>query len=321
MRKAKITFEVDNCFECPYQEKHSICVPSGTVYTGVPDRCPFVLQQYAVFLWELDENEDWWSCMRANTNNPWNLPNLDFDLGASHVFKTIEYAKSFIHDLTENSFKDFLYGEECHSVERDLYFMQIVAMLRDVGEHEPSKANRAYKYDKLRYIRGASFPDEDKDILIDAILHWDEAAELVEDFDKMKEIAKVHRSKPTLDTSTAVKVSLLLGSMLDVGQHRTPNCISAPEHRLLAKAFRCVEKVELNFTYNDHYGKVSGPSPKNGAELHYTATEDFNVNALKAWPELILTPRLIIKDLLGLKSFKFFVNNKEINIGRFAKNG
>lgn len=318
MRKAKVTIEVNNCLECPYQERHSICIPSDDVYAGVPDRCPFVLQQYAVFLWELDENEDWRSCMRANTSNPWNLPNLDFDLGASHVFKTIEYANRLLSDLAENSFKDFLYGEECHSVERDRYLMKIVAMLRDVGEYEPKLQDKTCKLDRFSYLRKADFSDEDEDIITDAILHWDEAAELVEDFDKMKEIAKVHRSKPTLDTSTAVKVSLLLGSMLDVGQHRTPDCISAPEHCLLAKAFRCVEKVELNFTYNDHYGKVSGPSPKNGAELHYTATEDFDVNALKAWPELILTPRLIIKDLLGLKSFKFFVNGKEINVKRFG---
>ena len=279
----------------------------------------------------LDENDEWKSYMRANTDNPWNLSSLAFDHGLSHALNTIEYAKEFIYNLAENSFKNFLYGEECHSVERDRYLMAITAMLRDVGEHDPSETGREGRLNKFNYVEESEFSEEDKDIITDAILHWHEKEKLVEDFDKMKELAKVHRRKATLDTSTAVKVALLLGSILDVGPNRVTrstckrvyaaNTASKTNNsfRSLALAFEKVEKVEFRFTYNEHYGKVSGPNPKNGAELRYTVTDGFDIKALKSWPELVLTPRLVAKDFLGLKSFKFFVNDKEINPKRFEK--
>ena len=368
--KAKVTFEVDNCINCPFHEQHQLVTPDslereigvfcsqvdttdkdwthdthdGLIfkrmvgcddlhpekYTKVPDWCPFILQQYMVFLLALDDDNDWRSYMRANTDNPWNLPELAFDRGIGHALKTIEYAKEFIYDLAENSFKDFLYGEECHSVERDRYLMTIAAMLRDVGEHEPSSINREGKLDKFTYVEESDFSEEDKDIITDAILHWDEPERLTEDFDKMKELAKVHKRKTTLDTSTAVKIALLLGSILDVnpgrvtrstyGVHAASVSLKTESNiRPLALAFKKVENVEFKFTYNEHYGKVLGPNPKNAAELHYTVSDGFMVNSLKFWPELILTPRLIAKEFLGLKSFKFFINGKEVNTRRFEK--
>lgn len=357
MRKAKITFEVDNCLNCPYCEKHQLMTPDsfehevgafcsqteaiskewvhetydGIIskrmigcddwhleqYTKVPDWCPFILQQYMAFLLELDADDGWRSCLLANTSNPWNLPELAFDYGLGHALKTIGYASQFLYDLAENSFKDFLYGEECHSVERDRHLMEIVAMLRHIGKYEPTEGNRKDKLDKLSYVRGSDLSDEDKDIVIDAILHWDESIELVDEFEKMKELAKAHKRIATIDTSTAIKVSLLLGSMLDVGQHRVVKSDYYAKRRPLVRAFQHIEKAEFKFTYNEHYGKVSGPHPKNAAELHYFTFDDFDTNALKAWPELVLVPRAIAKDFLGLKSFKFFVNDKEVNPKRF----
>ena len=324
--KAKITFEAEKCVECPYCKNNYCTTAKRETPKNIPDWCPFVLQQYLVFLLALDDDPNWKSCMEANTSNPWNLPELAFDRGLNHAIKTAHFAKHFIHDLADHSFKDFLYGEECHSVERDQYLMTIAAMIRDVGEHDPNIAKEG-RLDKFSYLKESEFCAEDKDIISDAVLHWNEVDNLIEDFDMMKEIAKVHRRKPTLDTGTAIKISLLLGSMLDVGPGRVTRStyevhtnrdrlMIGNEIRPLALALKKIEKVEFKLVYNDHYGKVAGPNPKNAAELHYTVADEFNVSDLKLWPELIQTPRRIAEEFLGLKSFKFFVNDKQVNIRR-----
>lgn len=365
--KAKVTFEVDDCLKCPFHEKHQIVTPdpyeheigiycsqtdySGTEwsqetmdglikkrmigcddwypekYTDVPGWCPFIIKQYLTFMSELCEDEQWKRYMNANTSNPWRQTDLAFDYGIDHAIHTINLAEEFLDNLAENSFKEFYYGEECHSIARDKYLMSIASLLRDVGSHEPLNENGNGRLDRQNFLEESELSEEDKDIITDAMMHWENIEDLIQSFDGKKELAKVHGSRPVLDTPTAIKVALALASVLDVGPSRVTRSTYEVHStgatygvdvgiRSLALAFKKIEKVEFKFTYNEHHGKISEPSPKNGAELHYTTTSGFDANALKFWPELILTPRVIARDFLGLRSFKFMLNGREINVRR-----
>lgn len=324
MRKVKVTVEIDSCFKCPYCCNNSYCTAAKKdTSKNVPDWCPFVLKEYLMFTWELTEDQDWISAMNANTKNIWNLPELAFDRGINYATKTAEIAKAFLEGLKSNTFKDFFYDEACHSIERDKHIATIAALLYDVdANNEPKKAAIN------RFLEKSGLSEEDKDIVADVILHCSEKDKLFGDFDKMKELAKVHKTKPILDTGTAAKVALLLASALNIGPDRvTTSTYEVNAHtfdnniRTLALAFKHIENVDFRLTYNENLGRSVYRSPKNAAELHYTVSDGFDVNALKLWPELLTIPRDIAKNFFGFRSFKFFVNNKEINIGRFAKNG
>lgn len=355
MRKAKITFEVDNCAKCPFHRKHRIknadpldkkehaiycseakapteewtadtydgyitdrvVINDGEYpekYSKVPDWCPFILGQYLNFISEICDSHNWRSYMRANTDNPKCLKSLAIDCGENHAKNTAIYASNLLDEFAKNDFKSFAYGEDYHSVERDKRLMQIVALLRFVGAHEP-RGGDLEKIVRSEFLDHSGLSAEDQDIIIDGILNWYNSDVLIEYFDKIKEISKVHRQKPVLDTSTAIKVSLCLATLLDVGPSRiTPSTYDIRGHeskiRPLAEAFKKIEKVEF---------RLSGLSLKNAAELHYTVENGFDVNAFKLAPQFILQVRDIAKDFLGLRSFKFFVNDKEINVNRFKK--
>ena len=365
---AKITFEVENCADCPFHERHQIYTPDsferefgiycsqteepnqeewtkhsydGEIskrlvacddknpkkYAKVPDWCPFILKQYAILVSEICESYNWESYMRANIENPRCLKSLAFGCGTKHAQNTIKYAKTFLDELSKNSFKDFLYSEECHSVERDKYLMSIVTLLRLVGAHEFSghqTGPERTKIAKSEFLDHSGLSLEDQCLIVDGILNWDDIGNTIEQFDKLKECSKVHRKKPILDTGTAIKISLFLASMLDIGPDRiTPSTYDLRGHereiRPLADAFKKVEKAEFKFIYNEHLGKINGFSPKNAAELHYTVEDGFDVKAFKLAPGYILWPRTIAKEFLGFRSFKFFVNDKEIDTRRFEE--
>lgn len=325
--KAKVIVEVEKCSKCPYSEswagKQRCSIEKRESNDKVPDWCPFVLKEYLTFAWELTDDQDWISKMDANTKNIWNLPELAFDRGINYATKTAEIAKAFLDVLKDNTFKDFFYDEACHSIERDKHIATITALLCEVNvKNEPKKTVIN------RFLEKSGLSEEDKDIITDVILHYNERDKLFRDFDKMKELAKVHKTKPILDTGTAAKVALLLASALNIGPDRvTTSTYEVNIHtfdnniRTLALAFKHIENVDFRLTYNENLGRSAYRSPKNAAELHYTVSDGFDVNALKLWPELLTIPRDIAKNFFGFRSFKFFVNNKEINIGRFANNG
>lgn len=343
----KVTLEVENCFECPFGyskhpliDREEICIPNQSALEGVPFRCPFVLKQYAVFISEIYDSREWRNYMQANTDNPRDLTCLVFDYGVRHVQNTIRYAKAFLDELAESSFRYFCYhGRFGKFVERDKYLAHITGLLRYVGEHEPSTVDIANKVEiiKSEFLDHSGLPEEDKDIIIDAIRWWCEQDVFSGDFQKTiddlnatrKSVEKYSKArhkkfKLDFDTSDAIYISLFLANLLDVGPDRITRSTydlrgHEKEIRPLADAFKKIEKTEFKLTYNPNLGKIEGPSPKNAAELHYTVEQGFDVSALKLWPELVLGPRTVARDILGFKSFKFFVNNKEVSIKRFEK--
>lgn len=304
-----------------------------TASAGVPDRCPFILKQYATFISDICDSDSWKSYMKAVTDNPRDFVCLAFDHGTRHVKNTIKYAKAFLDELAESSLKDFLYGEECHSVERDKYLTSITGLLRYVGEHEflSTDITNKIKIIENEFIDHSGLSEEDKSTIIDAICWWSQQDIFSERYQQdinqinvAKERFKVHRGILYLDTSIAIKMSLFLADMLDVGPDRiTGSTYDIRGHergiRPLAEAYKKIEKTEFRLTYNPNLGKINGFYPKNAAELHYTVEDGFDVGTLKLKPELILGPRSIAKDILGFRSFKFFVNDEEVNVNRFVK--
>ena len=321
----KITFEVENCLDCHYKYDNSnSCRISCREIPkkGVPDWCPFKLKQYFDLISTIEESTFWKEQTEIYSGNYNDLPSLYF--GLKHIMITIINAGSFLHDLANSDLKNFLYSEYNHSIERDIYLMTIVAMLRELDSSPEVSAKMA----RRKFLAHSELSEEDQDIIIDAILHWMDGPVLIEQMDTYKERFKVHRKKPVLDTSTAIKISLYLASVLNItnraaSPYRPHGCYCDEYYTALkiCQALGKDSKAAFHLTYNPNLGKkgIIGSNPKNAAELHYTTGSEIDLSVFKLWPELLTVPRSIAKDFLGFRSFKVFVNGEEVNISRFLR--
>ena len=317
----KITFEVDNCCDCPYKydNPNSCSISKREIpKKGVPDWCPFILKQYLALTSMMKDSRDWLYQARIWSGNYNTLPSLYF--GLNRINNAIANAGTFLRELAASDLKDFLYGEEYHSMERDIYLMTITAMLREIDSDRLESVKRA----KGEYLAHSGLSDEDKDIVTDAILRWIDGPALIEQFNEYKERFKVHRKKPVLDTSTAIKISLYLASTLDITNRIAQGNVCSDKYRIAEKICHALgkdSKAAFHLTYNPNLGKkgIIGSNPKNAAELHYTTGSEIDLSVFKLWPELLTVPRSIAKDFLGFRSFKVFVNGEEVNISRFLK--
>lgn len=320
----KITFEVDNCLDCPYKYGNLSCSISKREIPkkAVPDWCPFILKQYLALILMMKDSRDWLYQARIWSGNYNILPSLYF--GLNRIDNAIANAGTFLRELAASDLKDFLYGDEYHSMERDIYLMTITAMLREIDSDRLESVKRA----KGEYLAHSGLSDEDKDIVTDAILRWIDGPALIEQFNEYKERFKVHCKKPVLDTSTAIKISLYLASALDITNRTAspyrPHGCYCDEYYTAEKICQALgkdSKAAFYLTYNPNLGKkgIIGSNPKNAAELHYTTGSEIDLSVFKLWPELLTVPRSIAKDFLGFRSFKVFVNGEEVNISRFLR--
>ena len=330
---AKIEFKVDKCVYCPFHEKHQIMTADSfeheigiycskvedisdswarNTYDGrvdkklvvaddwhanecsdVPDWCPCIIRMYTRFIKEINKSDEWKQSVYTYSGfeQAANSPSIHKD-GEKHIMDIIVHAICFLQDLKQADIKSFLYSDYNHFIVRDVALMEIAAMLHSIGSSPKESAEIANN----KYLAGSNLSCEDKEIIIDAILHWADFKANIEKFDETKERAKVYKKYPILDTLTAIKVSLYLANTLSMAK------VALPDSATVKFKFVYNEKLD-----NGDYGK----NPKNAAELHYTADSDFNPHVFELYPKLIEVPRTVAKDFLGFRSFKVFVNDKE----------
>ena len=105
-----------------------------------------------------------------------------------------------------------------------------------------------------------------------------------------------------MDTNTAIDATLILADKLDTTGVR------------IKRALDDLTKEQTKITSTE-FRMYRGEDVPVGAELRYTAKENFNVQLfMKEWPKAVLIPRMVALEYLNLKWFKFIVNNEEVNI-------
>lgn len=287
----------------------------------------FKAQQYNNLINEITESSVWQEAMDTITKNPQGVRKLIVDHGRTHVDGVVNQALSFLSDLEEYPFDDFVYHERVQPTGgRDQYLVTIAALLHDIGLSKSSMnhaLNSAEMAQKL-FLDKSGLAEVDKKVIIDAIERHSDGFRLVEDFSIMKTKLRWLGRETVLETDLAVPVALYLADKLDVNKGRlehegNPECKDS-EFDPLLEAVSKIERVEFRLVDRGKDAKSGEKLPVDTAELHYHVDEGFEVDALKLWPKCVAVPRSVAKDFLGLKKFKLFVNDEEIKISRIVQN-
>jgi len=289
---AKINLEVRKCQDCPFVRKqkgyagwfctHDLHTPGIEVNENmVPSWCPFVvgrLQKVLGIMEDVSEASIPKKWIRQIERKQKDHPDPKF--GADHAWKHIENVTSYGEDFLEYCVG---YGIVSNNeVMRLKLLLRIAAMLHDVGLAETNEGYAIHSAGMARkYLSSKKIDIEERDI--DLICH------------------AISDHSYGQDTKNLLDAALLLGDKLDVTRDRMIR-----KTKPIIEELMKVEKVEYRFL-----GKLFVPT---GAELRYFTNGDFDVSVLKSWPKAITIPRKVTLEFLGLSSFKFLVDGKEVNI-------
>lgn len=295
------------------------------LFSKVPSWCPIIAQQLQELIEGITNSQVWKDTMGIITANPFGMKKLIIDHGLSHADRVVNNALQFLYDLKEHEFNDFVYHESLRDTERDQYLVTIAALLHDISlsTNEEDHAVKSAEMATKRFLSEADIPDVDKDIITDAIRRHSNGDHLAEDFEILKIKSKEVMRKAILDTDLAVPIALYLADKLDVTKERlehegNPGCTD-PRFDDLVTAVKKIHKTEFRLIDRGK-GENGRQLPTVAAELHYFVDKDFDPQGLSLWPKCIEVPLDVAINILGLKVFKFFVNNKEVDINQILKN-
>ena len=261
--------------------------------------------------------------MKTIDENPFGSQKLIVDHGKRHAEKVLFAAKGFLRDITKYKFNNFYYNDHWCSTQRDERLLAFASMLHDVGASvDPTSEHTAMsvKIAKETFLSRTTLNDEDKEVILKAIANHD-GIKLVQEAKAtlVREKGKLFSSP--LRSELAVPVALLLGDKLDITADRiNDNYLKTfgedPEFNKFCEAAKKIKKVEFKFVKpgKDKYGDSL---PVTRAELHYTVDKGFDFNALTFWPSFIRVPRMVAKDILGLRSFAVLVNGQRKYLSKF----
>jgi hypothetical protein len=197
-------------------------------------------------------------------------------------------------------------------------------MLHDVGASvDPTSGHTAMsvKIAKETFLSRTTLNDEDKEVILKAIANHSDGTQLVQEAKAtlVREKGKLFSSP--LRSELAVPVALLLGDKLDITADRIKDDYlktfgEDPEFDKYCEEVKKIKKVEFKFV-DPGKNKYGDSLPVTRAELHYTVDKDFDFNVLTFWSSCIRVPRMVAKDILGLRSFAVLVNGQRKYLSKF----
>ena len=205
-------------------------------------------------------------------------PNEKF--GADHSWRHIRRVSEIGMDFLEHC---VAYGySSADTVLKEKLLLQIAAYLHDIGladsanNHDIHSAELAKKY--------LSGPKVDIDLedaytIVHAVANHSDGKEM----------------------NTIVDVALILADKLDV----TADRIVRVTDKITAECMK-IQATEFKL-----HGKLMKAER---AELRYTVDKGFDLSIFKAWPKAIKIPYRVATEYLGLKDFRFFVNDEQIEL-------
>ncbi len=290
----------------------------------VPDWCPFVLKQYEEQLDVILDSSEWNTMMKTIDENPFGSQKLIAEHGKRHAKKVFFAAEGFLRDITKYKFNNFYYNDHWCSTQRDECLLAFAAMLHDVGASvDPTSGHTAMsvKIAKETFLSRTTLNDEDKEVILKAIANHSDGTQLVQEAKAtlVREKGKLFSSP--LRSELAVPVALLLGDKLDITADRIKDDYlktfgEDPEFDKYCEEVKKIKKVEFKFV-DPGKNKYGDSLPVTRAELHYTVDKDFDFNVLTFWSSCIRVPRMVAKDILGLRSFAVLVNGQRKYLSKF----
>ncbi len=292
----------------------------------IPGWCPLVLKAYEELVDEIVDSDEWQGMMDKIDENRSGSQKLIAQHGRIHAKSVVENAIDFLEKLEKYQFENFYYHSAWCSTQRNQWLVSIAAMLHDIGlakdtttDHAVVSAEDAKKY----FLNRAMIDDVDKGIIVKAITSRSNGRALVDEAEQTLRVKRdgKYKRKACLETELVVPVALILADKLDITRERIKdeylNSIGEdPEFDDFCEAVKKISKVEFKFIDPGEDGEGNPLSVKK-AELHYVVDDGFNFNAMKFWPSFIRVPRMVAKDILGLRSFAVFVNGVRKNISDF----
>lgn len=293
----------------------------------VPTWCPFITKQYGEMFAAIQDSSNWRMMIgevtsrRNITPSRQKIPLVNY--GAAHIYGVINQAMAFLESLEKYTFKDFYYHAAFRPTSRDRCLMKIAALLKDLDLSQTANAvyGGSAKCAEEVFLRHLDLDENDKDIIIWVIKACADVSVLKDEIETLKNNSTKKGRGFILEPKNAVAMALLLADNLNLTKIRiegwdTFGEIADPALNAFCSAVSKIQKVELRFIEHRERDENGRKIPVEFAELHYTTDEGFDLKALKYYPDCILIPRMIIKDCLGLRSLRFFVNEKQIPIGR-----
>ena len=163
--------------------------------------------------------------------------------------------------------------------ERTIDLGMTAALLHDIGLSKGDKVDHAIESSKIF----TNFIDENDISKKEKLM--------------LKQAIKDHSNGD--DIKSLVGLALLLADKLDVTYHRTEN---SSIQDTINKEIQKIKKVNINISITDLI-------------VEYEVSDNFDVTILNEWLKTVTIPYKVAKYLN--KSFRFYINNKEININKF----
>ena len=307
----------------------------GVSDAEVPDWCPFIINQYEKLFDKIAKSSGWGDMLDTIEANPSGSQKLIPDHGRRHAKVVALAAADFLDELEKYRFEKFCYHEIWCSTKRNGWLAAIAALLHDVGaSKDPTSGHTAESVviakEMLKTFTDNTGKDEEKVFIVDedvelilkAIANHSDGGKLIDEAKALFEQGKKATVLPDMPSEIIVPAALLLADKLDVtkkrvGRRYLKTLGEDPEFDAFCEAASKIKKAKFKFT-KPGKDKNGDRLPVTGAELHYTVDEGFDFKALKFWPPCILVPKMIAKDILGLKRFSVFVNNQKKNIDFFT---
>ena len=290
---AKINLILEHCTDCPYCRKpegyaehfcqHDLKTPGVGVGDGttIPDFCPFVIQRLERVLKTIQDSgagtipKKFINQVERKQKDD---PHEKF--GADHSWRHIRRVSEIGMDFLEHC---VAYGySSTDTVLKEKLLLQIAAYMHDIGladsarNHDVHSAALTEKY--------LANPKVDIDLrdaytIVHAVANHSDGKEM----------------------DSIVDAALILADKLDV----TADRIVRVTDKITAE---CLKIQATEFRLHGKLGKAEG------AELRYTVDEGFNLEIFKEWPKAIVIPYRVATEYLGLKDFKFLINDEEVEL-------
>lgn len=298
MNIAKLELSVESCRECPFCHKpkgyveyfcrHDLKHPGVDVGEGkkVPDFCPFVLGRLQRAFKAMDSvsncaipKKNICEIEKKQKDNP--DPKFDADHGWQHIKRVTEIGLGiFKKCATWGYFSP-------DSIQKEQLLFEIAVWLHDIGLSDSSSNHATHSAEiAKRFLTGSRVDIDESDVekIVHAIRYHSKGEEI----------------------TNALDAILLLSDKLDVTKERilrVRNKISAELSKVYAISY-------------DFCGRA-GRRPSR-AELKYITKDDFDVDAISDWPEIVTIPMRVTKEFLKISEFRFIVNEEVIDISKFA---
>lgn len=272
---------------------------TGEGFSYIPDWCPAISGRIDQLYSKLLEDKSF-KKVAKKCNRPYDpddfMTNFNHDL--RHAVHVLHYGLDFLNQLPVDQYGYVRYPadlskKDIRYLKRDRNLFKIAAILHDIGlsktddNHAAVGAEMAKRYLDPHYISPS-----DAEIITHAIAQHSDGKEL----------------------NNIVDAALYLADKLDVDRYRLINQKRKKLKHPVEKLMRQIKKITYTIpTVSCGMGLGAYDAVGDTAILRYVVKGDYDATVFYDWGSSIIAPLRVAKEFLGLRHFKFLVNDTEMD--------